>query len=70
MLEHGPWVARSRKLTKERSLFLSIICMVCGNIIPGWFHGRQGPHRPHGRIEHFVLNFANFAKPFAFKSPT
>ena len=31
-LEHGPWVVRSHKRTIERSLFLSIDRIVCGNI--------------------------------------
>ena len=32
ILEHGPWVVGSRKLTRGRPLFLSITRIVCGNI--------------------------------------
>ena len=63
VLEHGPWVVRSHKLTRERSIFLSITRIVCGNINtdhPGLGGVQQTP-RP---LTIYSFKFSAFSKEF------
>ena len=70
MLEHGPWVVRSRKPTRGRSLFLSIARIVCGNIntVLEWLRGGSRPpmHFKNFHVCVAVRIFSAFAKKRTF----